>query len=206
MDWLVWSSFALICAANIVTPGPAILNTVRRATQLGFRKVLPTIFGNTAGLIIAGSFCAGGVATFVLASELLWTLFRWLGVAYLAFLGLQLILKRETLDLSGSTAPQISGKNLFGEAMLLAVANPKAVLFFVALFPQVIDPGKPILPQAALMIGTYCAISILSLSSYSALASILRTRFITQTRYRVFQIVSGVILLAFAGKLAREMR
>lgn len=69
--------------------------------------------------------------------------------------------------------------------MLLAVANPKAMLFSVALFPQVIDPGKPILPQAALMIGSYCAISILSLNSYSALASILRTRFITQTRHRV---------------------
>lgn len=206
MDWLVWSSFALVCAVNIVTPGPAILNTVRRATQLGFCKVLPTIFGNAVGLIIAGSFCAGGVATFVLASELLWTLFRWLGVAYLAFLGLQLILKHETLDLSGSAAPQISGKNLFGEAMLLAVANPKAVLFFVALFPQVIDPGKPILPQAALMIATYCTISILSLSSYSALASILRTRFITQARYRAFRVVSGVILLGFAGKLAREVR
>lgn len=206
MDWLIWSSFALISVANIVTPGPAILNTVRRAAQLGFRRVLPTIFGNALGLGVAGAFCAGGVASFVLASEFLWNLFRWLGVAYLAYLGLKLILKKEEIDLGEGTTVQVSGSALLGEAFLLAATNPKAVLFYVALFPQVMNPDSPILPQATIMILTYCAISIVSLSSYSTLASFLRVRFITQARYRAFRVVSGAVLLGFAGKLAREAR
>ncbi len=60
MVWAVWLSFATISAANIVTPGPANLNTLRRALQLGFLPVLPTIFGNALGLAWEER-CARGV-------------------------------------------------------------------------------------------------------------------------------------------------
>ncbi len=208
MDFLVWASFAMISAANIVTPGPAILNTIRRATQLGVKGTLPTIFGNTLGLVVAGSFCAGGVAAFVLASEILWTLFRWLGVAYLAWLGIKLIWVKEELDLSedGAERPNIPNKVLFLEAFTLAATNPKAILFFVAIFPQVMDASRPIWLQSTIMIATFCTISIASLLSYSGIAAFLRSRFLTQTRYRVFRVTSGFLLLAFAGKLAREVK
>lgn len=208
MDFLVWVSFAMISAANIVTPGPAILNTIRRATQLGLKRTLPTILGNTLGLLIAGSFCAGGVAAFVLASEVLWLIFRWLGVAYLAWLGVKLIFMREELDLGDGDrkVPKVPARILFVEAFTLAVFNPKAILFFVAIFPQVMDSSQPIWLQSVIMITTFCAISILSLLSYSTLASLLRSRFITQKRYRNFRLFSGFLLLGFAGKLAREVR
>mgnify|MGYP001428869437 FL=1 len=206
MDFYVWFSFVLIAAANIMTPGPAILNTVRRAAQLGLRRVLPTILGNTLGLSVAGAFCAGGVATFVLASDLLWMLFRWLGVAYLAWLGLKLIITHDEIELDNSTLVNVRTSKLFTEAFLLAVTNPKAILFFVALFPQMMDPNRAILPQAVILITTFCVISIASLSTYSTLASFLRNRFITQASYRKFRIISGAVLIGFAGKLAREAR
>lgn len=208
MDFLVWASFAMISAANIVTPGPAILNTIRRATQLGLRRTLPTILGNTLGLVVAGSFCAGGVAAFVLASEFLWNLFRWLGVVYLAWLGLKLIIQREEIDLGeeGTKASSVPGKLLFLEAFTLAATNPKAILFFVAIFPQVMDASRPIWSQSVIMIATFCFISVGSLLSYSALAAFLRQRFITQKRYRIFRLCSGFLLLVFAGKLARQAR
>ncbi len=208
MDFLVWASFAMISAANILTPGPAILNTIRRATQLGLRRTLPTIMGNTLGLVVAGSFCAGGVAAFVLASEFLWTLFRWMGVAYLAWLGLKLIIQREEIDLGedGAEVPSVPSKLLFLEAFTLAATNPKAILFFVAIFPQVMDASRPIWLQSTIMIATFCTISIGSLLSYSTLAALLRQRFITQKRYRIFRLCSGFLLLTFAGKLARQVR
>ncbi|SFT61584.1 Threonine/homoserine/homoserine lactone efflux protein [Pseudovibrio denitrificans] len=206
MDFWVWFSFVLISAANIVTPGPAILNTVRRAAQLGMGRVFPTILGNTLGLAIAGSFCAGGVASFVLTSEILWSVFRWLGVGYLVWLGLKFVFKREEIDLSGDVRASVSGMTLFWEAFLLAVTNPKAILFFVALFPQVMRSESALLPQAAILVATFCGISVLSLCSYSALASLLRARFITQARYRRFRVVSGFVLFGFAEKIAGEVR
>ncbi|MCV6575923.1 MAG: LysE family translocator [Cohaesibacter sp.] len=208
MDFLVWASFAMISAANIVTPGPAILNTIRRATQLGVKGTLPTIMGNTLGLVVAGSFCAGGVAAFVLASEFLWTLFRWLGVAYLAYLGLKLIWIREELDLSDKdgTQPHVPAHVLFVEAFTLAATNPKAILFFVAIFPQIMDASRPIWLQSTIMIATFCSISVASLLGYSSIAAFLRSRFLTQSRYRIFRVTSGFLLLTFAGKLAREAK
>ena len=91
MEFAVWLSYATISAVNIVTPGPANLNTFRRALQLGFIAVLPTIFGNALGLAVGGVLTAGGVVTFVVTSDLLWAMFRWLGVAYLCGLGLKLL-------------------------------------------------------------------------------------------------------------------
>lgn len=208
MSLEAWLAFTLISIANIVTPGPAILNTIKRAAQLGFKQCIPSIIANAAGLAVAGLACAFGVAAFVLASEWLWFLFRWAGVLYLTYLGLRLILVREMLDLDSSASIKIKvpTKILVLESFTLAVSNPKAILFFVAIFPQVIQPDLPAIPQALVLVTTYCCISIASLATYAALAGILRARLLTQFRYRVFRVLSGVVLLGFAGKLVKEVR
>lgn len=90
MNWALWASFAAISAVNIVTPGPANLNTVRRAMQLGMYHVAPTIYGNALGLALGGAICAAGITSFVMSSDLLWSFFQWVGVAYLAW--------RQTVD------------------------------------------------------------------------------------------------------------
>lgn len=198
MTWTIWLSFATISAANIVTPGPANLNTLRRALQLGFAPVLPTIFGNALGLAVGGAFCAAGVATFVVGSDTLWVLFRILGVGYLGFLGLKLIFKRELISFGTTSVSSFPAHHLFREAFFLAVTNPKALLFYLALFPQVLDPEGTLWTQSFFLVITYCGLSILSLSTYAATASYIRDRFLTQARYDVFRIVSGLTLLAFS--------
>jgi threonine/homoserine/homoserine lactone efflux protein len=100
----------------------------------------------------------------------------------------------------------VSATALFLEAFTLAVSNPKAVLFFVAIFPQVIQPGLSAAPQAVVLVSTYSAISLASLTTYAALAGLLRARLLTQPRYRGFRVLSGIVLLGFAGKLAKEVR
>lgn len=205
MSWAVWLSYATISAANIVTPGPANLNTLRRALQLGFVPVLPTILGNALGLAVGGALCAGGVASFVVASDFLWALFRWLGVAYLTGLSLKLILKRERIALGHRTVPSVAPLLLFREAFFLAVANPKALLFYLALFPQVLDSDRELWPQSIALVLTYCTLSILSLSTYALLAQKLRTDFLTQSRYDFFRIGSGLVLLGFAAHIAFQV-
>ncbi|WP_029058624.1 LysE family translocator [Stappia stellulata] len=201
MNWMLWASFAAVSVVNIVTPGPANLNTVRRAVQLGGKRVIPTIFGNALGLAVGGAVCAAGIASFVLASDMLWTLFRWVGVAYLAWLGFRLLTKADALGLDEALHGSVGAKTLFLEAFLLAATNPKALLFYMALFPQALDPQLDLVPQASILILTYCALSVASLSIYSALAHMLRSRFMSQTRYNRFRQFSGVLLLGFAGKL-----
>ncbi|NVO56231.1 LysE family translocator [Rhodobacteraceae bacterium B1Z28] len=205
MNLALWVSFATVSAVNIVTPGPANLNTVRRAVQLGGKRVVPTIFGNALGLAVGGAVCAAGIASFVMASSVVWSLFRWLGIAYLTWLGVRLLIKKEFLSLNNSADVSVGARKLFSEAFLLAATNPKALLFYMALFPQVLDPERGLALQAGVLILTYCGLSILSLSTYSALAHLLRTRFMRQARYDTFRQVSGVVLVGFAIKLLVEL-
>jgi len=206
MNWALWISFATISAVNIVTPGPANLNTVRRAIQLGMFQVAPTILGNALGLAVGGAICAAGITSFVMASDLLWSLFQWVGVGYLAWLGLKLLIRKETLSLNSQTDATVSARALFFEAFLLAATNPKALLFYMALFPQILNPEQGLASQASILILTYCGLSILSLTTYSTLAHIFRSRFMTQVRYDRFRQISGIILIGFAAKLLTSMR
>jgi threonine/homoserine/homoserine lactone efflux protein len=206
MAWAIWLSYATISAANIITPGPANLNTLRRALQLGFKQVLPTIFGNAAGLAVGGVLCLGGVATFIVTSDFLWTLFRWLGVVYLGGLGCKLLIRSEPIDRGCGLVQAVPPRLLFREAFLLALTNPKALLFHLALFPQVLDPAQSLWSQSTLLVATYCALSILSLSTYAVLADTVRDRFLTQARYNVFRACSGLVLCAFATMLALSVR
>ncbi len=201
MNFALWMSFATISAVNIVTPGPANLNTARRAIQLGGKRVVPTILGNALGLAVGGAVCAFGIASFVMSSTVLWTVFNWLGVAYLAWLGLRLIFKTDVLLLEAANDEVVKPHTLFREAFLLAVTNPKALLFYMALFPQVLEPARGMALQTSILIVTYCGLSILSLSTYSALAHILRNWFMTPVRYTRFRQLSGLILIGFAIKL-----
>ena len=113
MNLALWVSFATISAVNIVTPGPANLNTVRRAIQLGMHQVAPTIPGNALGLAVGGVICAAGITSFVMASDLLWSLFQWVGMAYLAWLGVKLLIRKETLSLSSQTDAAVPARALF---------------------------------------------------------------------------------------------
>lgn len=88
------------------------------------------------------------------------------------------------------------------EAFLLAATNPKALLFYIALFPQVLNPSGSLWGQSALLVITYCGLSILSLSTYAATAHYVRDRFLTQARYNAFQVLSGLVLIGFAIALA----
>lgn len=206
MNWALWASFAAISAVNIVTPGPANLNTVRRAIQLGMYHVAPTIFGNALGLAVGGAICAAGITSFVMSSDLLWSFFQWVGGAYLAWLGVKLLIRKETLSLSSRRDTTVPAKYLFSEAFILAATNPKALLFYMAIFPQILEPERGFPSQVSILILTYCGLSILSLSTYSILAHVFRSRFMTQARYDRFRQISGVILIGFATKLMLSMR
>ena len=201
MIWEVWLSFTLISIANIITPGPAILNTTRRAMQLGLVRILPTISGNALGLFTSGVICASGVATVILSSPILWLLFQYIGIGYLIWLGLKLIFKSDEIVTVVDMTTEIKATSLFTEAYILAVTNPKAILFFIALFPQVMKPQEALVSQSLILTGTYCSLSIISLLGYSTLASILRKRFISQRRYIIFRITSGLILLMISIQL-----
>ncbi len=199
---MIWSGFAVVSAVNIVTPGPANINTFNRAAELGARRVVPTILGNALGLAVGGMACASGVGAIVVGAPVMLAGFQLFGVIYLMWLGVKLIWGRATTQVA---AVQVSARALWWEAFVLAVSNPKALLFYLALLPQVLRPDRPFWPQAVLLVGTYCALSILSLSSYALLAGAWRRRGISAQGYLWFRRLSGLVLIGFALHLVLHL-
>ncbi len=204
MTWVLWASFATVSAINIITPGPANLNTCHRAVQLGVRRIFPTIMGNSLGLAVGGGACGLGLASFAASQGPLWTLFQALGTGYLVWLGAKLVWASAPPPIiNDCSAPR--AKHLFLEAFSLAVTNPKALLFYLAVLPQAVEREVPIAPQIAILVLTYCVFSILSLSAYASVAHLARAHLLTSIRFQVFRRICGALLLIFAARLLRDL-
>ncbi|MES2957157.1 MAG: LysE family translocator [Pseudomonadota bacterium] len=169
-------AFSLVAMVAIVTPGPTMLLTLSNGTRLGFRRSLPGMLGAVVSDIVLVAAVAMGLGALLAASEFWFSVVKWVGAAYLAWLGLRLLRSRGGLDMpeegaSAGTAQQHTMRSVFMRSFLVAVTNPKGYLFCGALLPQFIDPVAPQLPQY-LVIGTlFCAIDFAVMCGYAALGA-----------------------------------
>jgi threonine/homoserine/homoserine lactone efflux protein len=144
---------------------------------------------------------ATGIAAVIVASHLVFSALKWAGAAYLVWLGLRMLLSRASA--SGATAerPPGNAERIFVRAFIVQAANPKALLFFIALLPQFINPAGSV-PQQILLLGlSSVAIEFMVLSGYAALAAGART--FTVARFSgLLERVGGAILIGAGARLA----
>ena len=192
-------TFLPVAAVLTVTPGVATALVVRSAVRGGRREALLVIVGNSLGIFTWAVFAAIGVAAVVAASAELFTTIKLIGAGVLVVLGIQGLLARRT------AAPPPPPGTALRQGLLTSLANPKLAVFFVALFPQFIPAGAPVLPSALAMAATIVA---LDLVWYSALAyGVARTRRAFEERWleRAERLTGGV-LVGLGVRLALERR
>ncbi|MCY3669745.1 MAG: LysE family translocator [Alphaproteobacteria bacterium] len=181
-------------------PGTSQLLVIANSARHGLRRTGWTIAGDLSANMLQMAAAAFGVAAAVAGSAELFRLVKWLGVAYLAWTGLSLLLSRPR---GGGAAAGRAGSpvRLFRQGFVTSSANPFAVMFFAALFPQFIDPAAPTLPQLAVLGGTYLLVdgaALLAWGWFSAsVAARLRTR-----GMRLLNRICGTLVVAAAGLLA----
>lgn len=135
-------------------PDTSQLLIISNSMRHGLRRSLWTVAGDLSANVLQMSAAAFGLAALIATSATAFFWIKWLGVAYLAWIGLSLMLqKAETAD-----APQTAGRRLYAQGFFTSLANPFAVVFFAALFPQFIDPSLPVLPQLLILGGTYLVV------------------------------------------------
>lgn len=186
----------VVGTAAIVTPGPGNLNTVRRVVQLGLRPATLCIFGNVLGLLVLGTLSATGIASILLAYPVLWILFSCAGSLYLIWLGIGQISAQTPFDPIGQAFALVSDRHLFLEAFAVSVSNPKAIVFYLAVFPQFLVADAKVATQLTVMVLSCGGISLVSHLGYAVIANRLRIRLASPNRYRIFQIASGLLLVA----------
>jgi homoserine/homoserine lactone efflux protein len=150
-----WFLYLLASIGLSLSPGPNGLLALTHGVLHGQRKTLYTILGGCLGFVAVIALSMFGIGALLQASVHWLTVLKWVGGAYLVWLGAQVWRSPPVgLRLEGA-APQRSGGSLFRQGALSALTNPKAVLFFAAFLPQFIDPRRSLVIQLLVMAGTF---------------------------------------------------
>jgi homoserine/homoserine lactone efflux protein len=198
-----WSLYLGLLVLSTASPGPAVLLSVSNALSLGLRASALSSLGNISGLACLSAAAFVGVGSVQRASPAVFGLLKLAGAAYLVYLGVR---RWQAPDgtLSPAAAPAPRGRaaaGLWGQGALVALTNPKGLLFFGALYPQFIQPAAPLLPQFLQLTVPLVLCSFTALMVYATLARRLQRHFAGQPgRGRFARRASGAafILLGLA--------
>ena len=155
--WLIY----LVAAIGLsLSPGPNGLLALTHGAMHGRRRALFTIFGGSLGFTVLIALSMFGIGALLQASLVWLAVMKWVGGAYLVWLGIQVWRSSPIgIDIRGSAEPR-AGWSLFQQGALCALTNPKGLLFFAAFLPQFIDPARSLFIQFVAMAGTFAAIEI----------------------------------------------
>lgn len=193
-----WAAFCVTEAVLCFTPGPAVLLVVSIALGRGFRPSIGAAFGILAGNTLYFALSATGVAAALVASHELFLVLKWGGAAYLIWLGLRMIFSRGSRE---QIAPPVPVARTFVRGFIVQVANPKALVFFVALLPQFIDPAGSVPAQLLVLGMSSVTIELIALGCY-AFGAVRAGRVAGRRVANVLQRVGGGLLVAAGARLA----
>lgn len=197
-------AFSLVAFIGIATPGPTVLLALTNGSRFGMRRACFGMVGAVLSDFVLIGAVALGLGALLAASEFWFTVVKWVGVAYLAFLGVMLLRSRGTLDVSlraGGEDGAGSARSLLLKSFLVAVTNPKGYLFFSAFLPQFINPAAPQSQQYLILALVFAGIDFLVMFGYAALGS-QAVRMLRTSGALWLDRVCGSALLVLAGSLA----
>ncbi|MBL8361664.1 MAG: LysE family transporter [Rubrivivax sp.] len=160
MKFETWLIYLLAATGLSLSPGPNGLLALTHGVLHGARQTLYTIAGGALGFTVLIALSMFGIGALLAASAGWLVVLKWLGGAYLVWLGVQ-VWRSPPLgaELAARAAPR-AGWSMFREGALSAVTNPKGLLFFAAFLPQFVDPARSLVVQFAIMAGTFAVIEI----------------------------------------------
>lgn len=196
-------TFVLACIAVYVTPGVDMAyiasNSVHRGARCGLWAAAGTVIGVSTQALAA----ALGVTAIFAASPLVFEVIRWAGVAYLAYLGIRLLISKDDMPWPRS-APSWSRWSTLLKGTAINLLNPKVALFFVAFLPQFVDPARrDVLVQLATLGLVFSVGSMIWCAFLALLFARIGDRFRTSSRFLSWQRrITGTAFVGFAGLLA----
>lgn len=196
MDIGLYTIFLVTTVMLILVPGPAAIAVATQGASHGSGKAFLGVVGIASADVIFFVLSATGVASLILASSLLFSIVKWFGIAYLLYLGFMALFSKSGAIKANENSKKESSMALFSKGLLVQLANPKALLYFSALLPQFIDPGKPILFQILLM-GTSCLLAdLLVYSLFSHIGGQLAKQSMKSWSVKLINKAAGITLIA----------
>ena len=170
MRWETWLFFGATEAVLCITPGPAVLFVLSQAILRGPAKSAWGISGILGANMMYFALSATSLGAVIVASYKLFFLIKWLGAAYLVYLGVRSFFGKGTIASLPDSSESRSGPRVLRDGFFLQAANPKALLFFTAILPQFIDAHRNVVFQIVVLGITSVVVEFLVLSLYGQLA------------------------------------
>jgi len=206
-----FGAYLAVIALLIVTPGPDMALVTRNALLAGRRAASFTTLGIATGSIVWGLMLVLGIATLLERSVVAFTICKYVGAAYLGYLGLRGLIssfrgkKHAELAIDAPRAKPLGKQAAFKQGLLGNLLNPKAGAIFATILPQFIRPGDSAL-RLLLMMFAFETVLLIWLNLYGYLVNRAgQSRFGTRTR-EVMNRVTGIVLIALGLRLALEQR
>lgn len=204
MNYLLFLSITIVATAS---PGPASFLAIQNGIRYGFGRSLFGMVGNMAAIFTMSGISIAGLGTIIMASAELFTLIKIAGAIYLVYLGIKAWRSNsQCTDNSAKVKINASSWRLFREAYFVGITNPKAIAFYMALFPQFIDLDKAVFPQFLLLVATFILCSFAFHCLYSALASRFKDLLSKEKARAWLNKISGGIFIGFGTVLATTSR
>lgn len=195
--------FSIVALVAIATPGPTVLLALANGSRYGVRRSVAGMAGAVVSDFVLVGAVALGLGALLAASEFWFTVLKYVGAAYLAWLGWRLLRSQGGFEMpaGGGEQPGTSHRSIFTKSFLVAVTNPKGYLFCSALLPQFIDPAAAQAPQYLTIAIVFAALDFSVMFVY-AFVGARAVRMLKASATRWLDRACGGALLALAGSLA----
>lgn len=207
MRWQIWLFFVTTEAVLSMTPGPAVLFVLSHGIRHGARKSVWASCGILTSNAMYFALSATSLGALIVASYKLFFVMKWIGAAYLIYLGLSSFLGNSSLlKLPEQDAVSRSGKRILRDGFVLQAANPKALLFFTAILPQFIDTHRNVAFQILILGTSSIVVEFLILFISGQLAGRAATAVRNPRFEKVTNGIAGLMLIGAGVGLARLKR
>ena len=200
----LWA-FVIASVVLILIPGPSVLFVIGRSLALGRLGGLLSVVGNAIGMVPLVAAVALGVGALVAQSVVVFTIIKFVGAAYLVYLGVQAIRHRaDAADAVNGQAPSRSHWRQLGEGFIVGVTNPKTIAFFVAVLPQFVSFSAGSIPLQLFELGVVFIVLALICDSVWALAASAARDWFARSPRRASHLAAtgGVMMIGLGGVLA----
>ncbi|WP_439497657.1 LysE family translocator [Bosea sp. (in: a-proteobacteria)] len=199
-----WAAFAAATAVLLVIPGPTILLVISYALGQGWRTAFPMAVGVALGDFTAMTLSMLGVGALLATSATVFTALKWVGAAYLVYLGVKLFRAGGSLN-AEPRKDATSALKMLGHAWLVTALNPKGITFFVAFLPQVLDAKADFWTQMLIFEATFITLAFANALGYALIASRARSVVSNPRAIGLFNKAGGTLLVG-AGIATVAMR
>ncbi|QKJ21469.1 LysE family transporter [Poseidonibacter lekithochrous] len=206
MDFEVWLTLLLASIAISVSPGAGAVVSMNYGIKYGLKKSYSAIFGLQAGLLAQTFIVVIGLGAIIAKSVLVFNIVKWVGVAYLVYLGLSKIFEKVELVEQSEQIKSYDAKKAFLTATFINLTNPKATVFLVAFIPQFLNPSESLWLQFAIIGLTLCVVDIFVMTGYSSMASKLKFLIKDVKAMKIQNRITGMFLILAAVFMSTAKR